>query len=355
MDKCILVKTEQEKQLFLSLPKKLYKRRELTQDPEVEKSILDRTHPLSAEAELYPYIYVQDNEVVCRCILTYYKGDTNAYVGFFESAKAFECAAAMLETVEEKAKADGKQALIGPYDVSFWIGYRFKCDHFDTMYTCEPYNKSYYPDMWEKLGFRVTDIYYSNQVRIPRKEDQNEKCKRRLEKFLREGYVIQSPEKKDFRKCLEEIYVLLIRLYRTFPGFKEITREQFAELYSPLEQVLDFSMVKLVYKDQKLAAFFISIPNYRNAVYQLDFRNILRILRVKRKPKEYVLLYMGVDDKHLGLGSALAQIIKEELQVKKSSAIGALIHKGKVSDTYYKSLYTDRYQYALYKKQLEAL
>ena len=111
-------------------------------------------------------------------------------------------------------------------------------------------------------------------------------------------------------------------------------------------------MVKLVYKEEKLTAFLISIPNYGNAVYQLNLRNLLRILKVKKRPREYVLLYMGVDEGHLGLGSALSQVIKEELQKRNTSAIGALIHEGKVSDSYYKSLYTDRYQYKLYKKTL---
>lgn len=131
-----------------------------------------------------------------------------------------------------------------------------------------------------------------------------------------------------------------------------ITREQFVELYTPLEKILDYSMVKLVYSGNQLVAFFISIPNYKNAICRLNFPNLLRILHVKRKPKEYVLLYMGVDHRHLGLGSALSQVIKEELQTKQASAIGALIHEGKVSDTYYKTLYTDRYQYVLYKKNL---
>ena len=159
MGKCILVKTEKEKRLFLSLPRKLYKRKACTQDIETEKMLLNGTHPLSAQVELYPYIYMEDAAVVCRCILTYYKEDSSAYVGFFESIYNQECASAMLLEVSQKAKADGKQALVGPYDVSFWIKYRFKYDHFDSVYSCEPSNKNYYPKLWERMGFEVTDTY----------------------------------------------------------------------------------------------------------------------------------------------------------------------------------------------------
>lgn len=352
MGKCILVRTEKEKRLFLSLPKKLYQRKECTQDIEAEKSLLNGTHPLSKQVEIYPYIYVNHNKVVCRCVMTYYKEDDNAYIGFFESLDDFACASAMIKTVSKKAKADGKAALVGPYDVSFWIRYRFKCDHFDSVYTCEPYNKCYYPQMWERMGFQVTDRYYSNQIRVPRKSDQSEKYKLRLQRFLQNGYIIKSPAESNFLQCLEEIYELLTKLYRSFPGYKEITKKQFMELYTPLKKILDYSMVKLVYKDEKLVAFFVSIPNYGNAIYHLDFWNLLKILRIKRKPKEYVLLYMGVDEKHLGIGSALSQLIKEELQEKQATSIGALIHEGKVSGNYYRALYTDQYQYVLYRKDL---
>ena len=44
------------------------------------------------------------------------------------------------------------------------------------------------------------------------------------------------------------------------------------------------------------------------------------------------MLYMGVDEKNLGLGSALVEIIKDELQTKNCTSIGALIHSGKVSN-----------------------
>ena len=41
--------------------------------------------------------------------------------------------------------------------------------------------------------------------------------------------------------------------------------------------------------------------------------NILKILRLRKKPKKYVMLYMGVDRNHTGLGKAIVQSIVDEL------------------------------------------
>jgi hypothetical protein len=83
-----------------------------------------------------------------------------------------------------------------------------------------------------------------------------------------------------------------------------------------------------------------------------SLKDMVKFLYNKKHAKEYVLIYMGVDPKHLGLGGALAEITKKELQKRKAKSIGALIMDGKVTNNYYKDLTVDRFQYMLYKKEL---
>lgn len=74
-------------------------------------------------------------------------------------------------------------------------------------------------------------------------------------------------------------------------------------------------MVKIAYYEQKLVGFFVALPNYGTLVYHVNkLSNILKVLYRKMSAKEYVLLYMGVDSKHKGLGPALAYSISEELK-----------------------------------------
>lgn len=82
---CRIVETKQDIKKFLSLPQFLYKKNELTQDKKSEHQILSGQHVLSHCFEVKGFLVEKDGDVVSRCILTLYKGDVNAYVGFFES------------------------------------------------------------------------------------------------------------------------------------------------------------------------------------------------------------------------------------------------------------------------------
>ena len=78
---CVEVKTKKDKDLFLSLPKKLYDKKFLTQDLELEKKILNCVHPLSIDFDIYPFILLNTSgKIVSRCVLTVYPNDYNGYV-----------------------------------------------------------------------------------------------------------------------------------------------------------------------------------------------------------------------------------------------------------------------------------
>lgn len=349
---CLHGLTKHIKTKFLSLPAKIYDKRFLTQDRRTEKAILKGTHILSKDFVVHPFIIEdENNNIISRCLLTYYPKDDNGYVGFYESFDDPEASNLLLKSVEEKAKQDGKNNLLGPIDASFWIKYRFKINHFEKLYTGEPYNKEYYLKLWESYGFTITNHYTSNQGKIPTKYDIDLKCQKRLDKVIADGYVFRNPTAKSFDDDLMEIYGLLIKLYSTFPGFKYITRKQFAELFHPLKMVLNFDMVTLAYKEDQLAGFFVNVPNYGNATFhKITLSKLIRILKTKKNPKEYVLMYMGVDNGHLGLGGAFAEITKRQLEHKKQYFISALIQDSKATNIYHSSLIYDKYEYVLLGK-----
>ena len=341
------------KKLFLSLPSRLYSQNLLTQDVKIEKLLLNKKHILSSNFNITPFIVVdKNNNIISRCILTYYPNDDNAYVGLFESFNIPEASKLLLKSVQEKAKHDEKKKLIGPLDASFWIGYRFKTNNFESIYTAEPYGKSYYVGLWKEFGFTVRDRYFSNKMDIPKKEDTSMKCKLRLQMIEKKGYIMKHSSKKTFYSDIENVYELLTKVYSQFPLYKDISKTQFIKMFYHLKYILDFDMVKLVYKNQKLAGFFIAIPNYYNLLNNINLKTIVKILKIKKNPKEYVLLYTGIGHEHAGLGSAMAELIKEELVRKQCKSIAALIHEGKVTNHYYKELEINQYEYVLLEKIL---
>ncbi len=339
---------------FLALPKALYPRERRTQDTKAERAILNGTHPLSGEFTVRAYLAVDDGaSPQGRCVLTYYPDDPAAYVGFFECVEDLDVCRALLSAAEAQARADGKEKLVGPLNASFWIGYRFKVENFDEHFTGEPDNLPYYADFWEACGFTVSERYYSNYLRSPTPEDPSEKWEKRLQRALDKGYEIRSLERGKFDEALRDIYRMLVRLYAKFPAFKLISEEQFTALFGSLKYVVDYECVLLGYKDGELAGFFVCVPNYGTLVDgDLSLRDLPAILRIRRNCKEYVILYIGVDRKHLGLGGAFAQTIRQIGQNKGAGSIAALIHEGNGSGVFFRELTTHTARYVLLEKAL---
>ncbi|MDE5993385.1 MAG: hypothetical protein K2G87_10105 [Oscillospiraceae bacterium] len=109
----------------------------------------------------------------------------------------------------------------------------------------------------------------------------------------------------------------------------------------------------MAYFDKAAVGFFISVPNFGNTVYgRLTPPKLLKILTEKRKPRSYVMLYMGVDPNHRGLGKAFAETIRRELKVQGVPSVGALIRDGNSNQDYMAQLRDFEYEYALLKKTI---
>lgn len=334
---------------FLTLPGRLYTKREIMQQPEEERRILRGTHVLSHYFTVFPLLVTDDRGLaVSRAVLTVYPQDPEAYLGFFESEDCTEAVKLLFEKAETIAAVHGCRKITGPVDASFWIRYRFKVSRFDRSYTGEPYNRDYYVRLWQEAGYEITERYYSNHYRIVGRDDQNPVFSARLHQKLQEGYEIKSPSRDTFDRTLEEVYELLTALYRSFPVYKPISREEFISLYSYLKSLIRYSMVKMAYCQGKPAGFFISIPDYGNAVYgKLTPVDYVRILLARARPRSYVMLYMGVDTPHRGLGKAMAEAVREELQKAGVPSVGALIRQGNVNRDYFRELMDYEYEYVL--------
>lgn len=343
---------------FLDFPKCLYPKGSCPQDMKVEKQVLGGKHALSKDMVVMPFVVyiINDNRrtVAARSLVTLYENDRNAYVGFFESLDHVEACEKLFSEIQSYAKRHGKDVLAGPVDASFWIRYRFKIrsdrNFYDT-YSGEPYNKKYYADLWKACGFAVTCRYESNWYRQVREEDRSPKLQKRLEQMHESGYRIRTSSFRQFENDLTEIYRLLTKTYRHFPFYKDISLSQFRKLFGYLKYSLNYDMVRLVYQGEVAVGFIVCVPNYgTNSMGRLTLDKITKILLSKNRPKEYVVLYMGVDSKHPGLGSALAQEIRNSLYRSGCTSIGALIHKGKITGCYYKELIMGKSEYVMLEK-----
>lgn len=336
---------------FLKLPKRLYAPNELMQNEADELALLNGKHLLSRYFKVTPIMVYRGERAVSRAVVTVYPDDSAAYVGFFESENDSAAAGLLFDIVSRIAADNAKTEIIGPVDCSFWIKYRLKTNRFGRPYTGEPYNRSYYLKLWEESGFEVSQKYYSNQYMVVNGDGGCEKYAARLAEKRNEGYEIKSPRADNFDKTLREVYTLLIELYSGFPAYKRISESEFCSMFGYLKSILDYDMVKMAYYDKEAVGFFISVPNFKNSVYgRMNPLKLLKILREKKKPRSYVMLYMGVDQTHRGLGKALAEAIREELKNRRVPSVGALIRSGNCNKDYMERLIDFEYEYVLMKK-----
>ncbi|NLI58199.1 MAG: hypothetical protein GX387_06740 [Clostridium sp.] len=340
---------------FLALPKMLYGKKDIMQNESEERKLLTGKHVLNKYFKLYKLCAYDKEKIVGRLVITIYPDDTNAYVGFFECIDDEKCAFLMFLEGEKLAREKGKTKIVGPMDASFWIKYRMKTNFFHRRpYVSEPYNKDYYLKLFLNNGYEIQEKYISNiYSKLTTKNLEEGKIKERYEKFLKKGYKIVSPDKKTWDKTISEVYRLIIKLYSDFPAFKYISEEDFKKIYSPLKNVLDMSMVKIAYYQGRAVGFFIGMPNYHNKLYKkINLFTLFSILKTRKRSSDYVMLYMGVDSSHRGLGKAMTYTIMKNLVKRQATSIGALIKKGRVVEQYAQGAKEDQCEYVLLSKIL---
>ena len=338
---------------FLSLPKKLYTKLDNMEDSNTMKDILTNNHPLSNDFKLNKYLVYKDDEVVARFIITEYNDDNKVcYIGFFECINDKKVAKFLFDEAHKIAKEKKYKKIIGPVDASFWIKYRLKINKFERPYTGEPYNKDYYLKLFTDNKYKICDHYTSQSYDIVDDSYFNDKFTEHYNEFKKLGYEIIKPKPEDFDKCMSEVYDLITKLYSDFPIFKNLKKESFLEIYKSYKKIINMNMVRMAYFKGQAVGFYISVPNYNNIVYHINPINILKILHQRKHPKGYVMLYMGVDSNHRGLGKALVYSIVEELKKNNLPSIGALAHDGKISQNYAKEKINSRYEYVLLERSI---
>lgn len=338
---------------FCDLPGRIYNAGDNMEDPDSMKSILMGEHPLSKYFKLDKFLIYDDSTPVGRFAITTYDNDNTAYLGFYECLDDDGYAKFLFDSAYDFARDAGYDKITGPVDASFWIKYRLKINRFDVLpYTGEPYNKEYYFKQFKDNGFVVAEHYISNEFRSVDETYVNEKFENRYKEFLKLGYTIESPKTEDFDKTIDVVYKMVTELYSDFPIFKDVKIEDFREVFKSYKTIMNMSMTKIAYYKGEAVGFYISVPDYGNKVYHLNPINILSILKLRKHPKKYVMLYMGVDQQHRGLGKAIVYAIMKELMASGLPSIGALARDGKITQDYAHDDVTDVYEYVLLERKI---
>lgn len=342
---------------FLSLPHAIYPPEYWTEDASEIQTLIAGTHPISSRHEFEAWVAYKGDEIVLRAALTWpHADDTCVYLGYFESLyNDFELFQAFMNHLDQVAKSRGAQRMIGPVQASFWVSYRMLLSGYeDTPFTGEPYNPPYYPVLWEAVGFELTERYLSNFFKRIEAVGPHQRLSKRYQQFLDKGLTFKDAKAKEWEAILPQVYQLLSELYKGFPLFETITYVEFKQIFKDYQQILDFTMVKLAYDQARLVGFVITVPDYGNLVYgSLNPLTLLRILRIRHKAERYTVMYLGVDEDYLGLGSALTHLIYQAIEKRSAYAVAGMIHHTKVTKNYLPDMQTKQHHYGIFERTLQ--
>lgn len=345
---------------FISFPDLLYARKERTQNKRMEMALLQGRHCLNRDAEVWGALVLAVNgEPLARCMISYYEGGEEAFFGFFECTENQEACHRLMETVKRHAGQRGKTRVVGPVNVSFWLSYGLKTDHFETPYMGEPYNQAYYSKLLTAEGFDVAETFVSARYRAPetagipetaageassenassenatsKDASSKEISAENASKTGNSGkYEVRSLRKREFRKTLGDLYRLSPADCKAFSGGCGISEECFTMLLAPRRHLFDFKAVKLAYRKEDPVGFLAVMPDYGQLLS--DSTGLVRRMRVgliRRKPKCYVLRYLGAGDTAPEVYETLLAALRPEILKRPRPMAGAPLVQGKAAD-----------------------
>ena len=232
-------------------------------------------------------------------------------VGFFEAENRPDAVHELLAEAVDWLRSCGALTIVGPMDGDTWHGYRMNVGPFDAAsFLMEPYNKPYYPELWESFGFRAVEHYFSKQLddvarAVPRFEPI-------LQRVLSRGYTIRRLDTGRFREELEILYGLSKRIFADSPFYEDISLADFMALYEPAKPVAGTYSIYLACSPAgREVGFLFALPDYHRAVAAMRGRRgpmaRLRFLTGRRHAVAVNLKSLGVLREHraTGLGAAL--------------------------------------------------
>ena len=336
---------------FLNFSKEIYGSDYCENQNEVKQIVLKK-HIFSKYFSIDSYLLVNDEKVLSRFSLISYPNDKNLYFGFYESIDDSNVSNCVLDFIDRYAFEHKFQKIVGPLNGIFWVKYRFKINKFeDDLYFSEPYNKSYYLSQFLKKGYNISEVFYSNRI------NKNKFCvDRQYEDIINNKiinqYSFKTAKQLGKNKLINDLYDLFIDLYSDFTMYKYISRFDFIEYYNALSLVLDNELSTFVYRKSELIAFFISLKDIGNNLYNKKLKSKIELIKNILINKYVVMLHIGVKKSHRGIGKIIAYIMLKRLFCSKKEGIAALISENKVTRNFFNYIKEDDYEYVMLEKKI---
>jgi GNAT superfamily N-acetyltransferase len=259
-------------------------------------------------------------------------------LGYFEALDDLEAVSAMIDTAIRWLREQGVSRVIGPMNGDTWHKYRLNAGPFDSPpFLMEPYNASYYADLWQQCGFRVLAEYYSKHV--PDVEAILPRMKQYYDRTLERGISYRSFNMERYDEELEVLYELSCEIFSANPFYRRISLREFKALYTDARAILRRNLVWFCQdSDGEYAGFVFSFPDYFAAIRKMGGKRNLwakvKFVLNRSKADTLNVKTLGAIPKHrgTGLGSALIyKAYREGVNQGYKKANMCLIHRDNIS------------------------
>jgi hypothetical protein len=162
-------------------------------------------------------------------------------IGHFEADNDPTVANDLLATARDWLRREhGLRRVWGPLQGDIWHGYRLMTKGFgERPFAGEPYNRPYYPNLFERAGFVVKQHWHSFESAGWDSCDQlRRRGAERLEALRAKGYRFVPLDLRHFDDEIKKLHALLLASYAGFPGFTAIGAGEFARLAAPLRHAV---------------------------------------------------------------------------------------------------------------------
>lgn len=238
-----------------------------------------------------------------------HRGEKTARFGYLEAWQDEEVVEALLESVEEWARAEGMAKIIGPYGFTDQDPEGFLIQGFENRATIATYhNFSWLPAMVEALGYTKDVDYFVYELEVPKEFP--EFYKKIYERVQRKGRfeVLEFRTKRELKPWIKPVLRLMNECYTAsnIYGYTPLDEKEMEELAKRYMPVIDPRFVKAVKAGDELAAFIVGMPDITEGIQKARGRllpfGFLKILRAAKKTKQLDLLLGAIKEKYRGRG-----------------------------------------------------
>ncbi len=319
----IKVQSKKELKQFIDFPHELYKE-DKKYVPELyvsQKDIFNRNkYPFFKHSKAELFLAIENHKVVGRIVAirnnNYIKfsGENIGFFGFFESIDDYRVAEILFNKTVEWIKEEGMEAIVGPENYTVNDSCGILTEGFDLPPVVGmPYNKSYYPNLFERYGFvKKTDMfaYHFPSNKTPENLKRHENIvagkMRKLDIKIR---PINMKNLDDEIRNFQKTYNLA---FEKNWGFVPLTYEEFRYQANNLKKIADPEMVLFAEHKGEVIGFVVTLPDINQILIKIRKGRLfplglLKFLFYKKSITGCRISIMGITEKYrkMGIGALL--------------------------------------------------